>query len=468
MKKKPNIIFYLSDQQRCDTLGCYGQELNISPVLDDLAKEGVLFENAFTAQPVCGPARACLQTGKYPNLTGSYVNEVGLKPSENTIAKELKNAGYETAYVGKWHLASNFKEDVVMVRKPIPLERMCGYSDYVMVSEGLELTSHGYDGHVFDKDGKKVDFIGYRTDCITDFAIHYLHNKTSEKPFFLFLSHIEPHQQNDRNCYEGPDGSKELYKNYKVPQDLLNGKYEGDWKANYPDYLGCCRKLDENLGKLITTLKAMGLYEDTVIIYSSDHGCHFKTQDGEYKRNCFDSCLKIPLVISGGPFKGGHRNKKMVSNIHLPATILSLAGVDIPKDMIYESLEHSLEGDGGWYDEVFFHVSETELGRGIRTTKWKYFVTAPHVQPVLRMDENFTTEGYYKMLQDSKPDSDSYIEKCLFDLENDPCEKNNLIDDKRYVDVRSDLAARLRRCMEKGGEMAPQIYPSGTELPRRY
>ncbi|MDL2229205.1 sulfatase-like hydrolase/transferase, partial [Treponema sp. OttesenSCG-928-L16] len=263
MEKRPNIIVYLSDQQRPDTLGCYGQELDISPVLDSLAEDGVVFDNAFTPQPLCGPARACIQTGKYPNLTGCYINKIGLDPKEPTVAKYMARSGYETAYVGKWHLASNYKENLDYLHSAIPPERMGGYSDYLMVSEALEITSHGYDGHVFDKDGKRIDFIGYRTDCITDYAVHYLRNKTSDKPFFLFLSHIEPHQQNDRDRYEGPDGSKEKYKNYKVPEELLHGKYKGDWEENYPDYLGCCRKLDDNLGKLIATLKEKGLYDNT-------------------------------------------------------------------------------------------------------------------------------------------------------------------------------------------------------------
>ena len=464
MKKRPNILFYLSDQQRCDTLGCYGQKLPISPVLDSLAGEGVLFENAFTCQPVCGPARACLQTGKYPNLTGCYVNEIGLRTEENTIAKMLGSAGYEIAYVGKWHLASDFPNDVVMVDRPIPAERMGGYRDYVVVSEALELTSHGYDGHVFDKDGKRLDFIGYRTDCITDYAVHYLQNKSSDNPFFLFISHIEPHQQNDRNRFEGPDGSKELYSDYEVPQDLIGGKYKGDWEENYPDYLGCCRKLDDNLGKLIATLKDKGLFENTVIIYTSDHGCHFKTQEGEYKRNCFDSCLRIPLVISGGPFTGGIRCDKMVSNIHLPSTVLALAKIEPPTDMVYVPLQEALRDNGNWDEEVFYQISETELGRGIRTKRWKYCVHAPHVQPLLHMDENFTTKAYHAMLRNAKMDSDSYIEQYLFDLETDPFEKNNLVHMQEYTEIRAELSKRLCSCMEKAGETAPKIYPAGTKL----
>ncbi|WP_409967388.1 sulfatase-like hydrolase/transferase [Bengtsoniella intestinalis] len=338
-----------------------------------------------------------------------------------------------------------------------------------MVSESLEMTSHGYDGYVFDKDGNRVDFIGYRTDCITDYAINYLQNKSSDKPFLLFVSHIEPHQQNDRNCYEGPDGSKERFKDYKIPQDLLDGKFEGDWKANYADYLGQCRALDDNLGKLVNTLKDYHLYDDTVILYSSDHGCHFRTQDGEYKRNGLDSSLHIPMVAVGGPFRGGLRCDSMVSNIQIAPTVLSLAGVDMPadKDMTKETLMDAIEPTYPIQD-VFFQISETECSRGIRTHKWKYCVSAPHVQPTLDMDVNFTQEKYRAMLAMSKLNSDSYIEQYLFDLEKDPYEKNNLVGDLTLLTLRSELKERLLNRMEAAGEARPEIYPHGTQLPQRY
>ncbi|MCL2096252.1 MAG: sulfatase-like hydrolase/transferase, partial [Oscillospiraceae bacterium] len=109
-KKRPNIIFYFSDQQRHDTIGAYGKyakDLNITPNLDELAEKGVKFEYAFTPQPVCGPARACIQTGKFATQTGCFTNGRALKQDEKTIAKYLSSAGYDTAYAGKWHLASN-------------------------------------------------------------------------------------------------------------------------------------------------------------------------------------------------------------------------------------------------------------------------------------------------------------------------------------------------------------------------
>lgn len=463
-KKRYNVILYFTDQQRADTLGCYGQELDVSPVLDKLAKEGVLFENAFTPQPVCGPARACIQTGRYPTETGCYVNGIGLDYNEITIAKELNKVGYETAYVGKWHLASDFTKGIHYETSYIPRERMGGYKDYVVACDTNELCSHGYDGYLYDcVNNKRMDFIGYRADCVTDFAIHYIQNKNNDKPFFLMLSHLEPHHQNDRDRFEGPDGSKERFKDYKVPEDLLNGKYEGDWKENYPDYLGACRSLDDNLGKLIRTLKEKGIYEDTVIIFVSDHGCHFRTQDGEYKRNFYDSCLRVPLVIYGGEFKGGIRCEKLVSLINLPATILEIAGVKPPKCMRYPSIQAIMKNEN-LGNTVFYQISESFVGRGIRTAKWKYVVHAPHAQDLGEIDHEWSLEAFYEMVGKAKMNSDTYVELGLFDLENDPYEKHNLVADPVYKQVREELRINLIHHMLEAGEDAPEIYPAGTKL----
>lgn len=455
-----NILFILSDQQRADTLGCYGQKLPVSPNIDQLAREGVKFEYAFTPQPVCGPARACLQTGMYATQLGCYINGRGLDPAQDTMAKQLKKAGYETAYVGKWHLAINRPQGLVYATQPAPPERCGGYDDYLAMCDTLETTSHGYNGYVFDKDGNKMEFIGYRPDCLTDYAIDYIHNKDNDKPFLLFVSYLEPHQQNDHGCFEGPDGSKERFKDYTVPQDLLNGKYEGDWKQNYPDYLGACNSLDYNVGRLVDTLKEKGIYEDTIIIYTSDHGCHFRTQEGEYKRQCFDSCLRVPLIISGGEFCGGRTYTELVSLINLAPTVLECAGVAAPDYMAEPSLQHLLHDDVEWDNCVVYQISETELARGIRTKRYKYCVHAPHVQELLRMDLKYSVEQYQAMLKKSRFSSDSYVDQYLFDLVKDPHEKHNLVNDPAYEEVLVQLRQLLKAKMAHAGEAEPVIYPA--------
>lgn len=140
-----------------------------------------------------------------------------------------------------------------------------------------------------------------------------LNGYQGEKPFFMTISHIEPHHQNDRNCYEGPQGSKQRFQDYELPGDLAALK--GDADEMYPDYLGCCRSLDDNLARVVDKLKEKNLLNNTIIVYSSDHGSHFRTRNqdahvcggDDYKRSCHTACLKVPLVIYGPGFTGGKR-----------------------------------------------------------------------------------------------------------------------------------------------------------------
>ena len=448
--EKPNIIFFFSDQQRADTLGVYGQELNISPNIDRLSREGVLFKQAFTAQPVCGPCRAIFQTGKYPTEINCFRNGQSLPQNIKTLANYMEEAGYENAYVGKWHLASNRVSYSIPANpdyetSAIPLDRRGGYNGFWRASDVLEATSHGYDGYVFDENMNKIDFSGYRVDRITDFALEFLDKYDGKKPFFLTVSHIEPHHQNDREDYEGPDGSKERFKDCKLPKDLeILG---GDAKQMYPDYLGCCKSLDDNMGRLIEKLKEKGLYNNTIIIYSSDHGSHFKTRNREpylkgfddYKRTCHDSALKVPLIISGGIFKGGKVVEEIVSTSSLPKTIIAMAGVDVGDKMIGENLSNLLDKEIDENKVIFAQISESRVGRCIRTKDYLYSVYAP--------DCNGWDEGT----------SYKYEEEFLYDLRQDPYELNNLIDDKTTLDIRKELSKKLIKQMELAGEKNVRI-----------
>jgi len=431
---RPNIIVYLSDQQRWDTMGCYGQKLDVTPNLDKLAAEGVLFGNAFTCQPLCGPARAALQTGLYATQTGVFRNRIALRPGADTVAKRLCAAGYDTAYVGKWHLAS--EEGADFRDAPVPPGRRGGY-EYWMAADALEHTSHGYNGHVYDGEGNRVDFTGYRADCINSFAVEFVRNHDGEKPFFLFVSQLEPHHQNDRGRYEGPDGSKERFQNYEIPGDLAGTR--GDWRENYPDYLGCCASLDYNVGRLYDTLRDRGIADDTVFIYTSDHGSHFRTRNGEYKRSCHDACVRIPMIFHGPGFGGGRTIEGLVSLIDIPATILDCAGIATPEHFQGRALDKMIhDSHAAWEDCVFIQISESQVGRCVRTSKWKYSVCA---------DAN----GH------GASGADAYCEEYLYDLGNDPHERSNLVADPAFARVRGELAALLLQKMEEAGESRPEI-----------
>ena len=441
---RPNVLVFFTDQQRWDTCGCYGQELPVTPNLDRLAAEGTLFRHAFTCQPVCGPARAAIQTGKYPTEVGCHTNHRRLPAGERTIAHLLGEAGYEVGYIGKWHLAScgerggadDFRE------KPVPPDRRGGYEDFWLASDVLEFTSHSYDGHMFDAAGNRREFPPgrYRVDAQTDWVIEYLRGRDAAKPFFLFVSYIEPHHQNDHHHFEGPKGSKEKFGGFEVPGDLA--EFDGDWREELPDYLGCCHSLDQALGRVRDTLEDLGLADDTVILFTSDHGCHFKTRNGEYKRSCHDSCIRVPFVAWGPGWWGGREVDSLVSLIDLPPTVVAAGGVEPPPTMRGRPLQQLQRGTpADWPGEVFLQISESQCGRAIRTDRWKYSVRAPE-----------------KGGQDAA--SDVYVEDCLYDLQADPFELDNRVGDAALADVRATLRERLLRRMGEVGEAPPTIQPA--------
>ena len=459
MSQRPNILFLFSDQQRWDTCGCYrtepilrsdpdagGRPANITPNLDRMAAEGVRFDLAFTCQPVCGPARAAIQTGKYPESIGCPTNHRRLPPGEVTVADLMSRAGYETAYIGKWHLAAcgpadgpeNFRT------RPVPPDRRGGYRDFWLASDTLEFTSHSYDGHMFDGSGNRREFPSgrFRADAQTDWVIEYLEGRRRDRPLFLFVSYIEPHHQNDHNHYEGPHGSKRRFRDCVVSGDLAG--LNGDWAEELPDYLGCCWSLDQNVGRIRACLDRLGMTEDTLLIYTSDHGSHFRTRNKEYKRSCHDGCTRIPLIACGPGLGRGAVVSSLASLIDLPPTILEAAGVEVPGAMHGRSLLPLASGKGGSErDAVFMQISEHQCARAIRTKRWTYSVRAPDA------------DGWKVTA------SSVYREDCLYDNDADPHQHRNLAADAAYAEVRSELSGILLDHMRRAGEKPPRIVPAG-------
>jgi arylsulfatase A-like enzyme len=434
---QPNVLVFFTDQQRWDTCGCYGENaMNLTPALDRMAAGGTLVRHSFTVQPVCAPARGCFQTGRYATQHGVWRNGFALPRTERTLAHHFGRSGYLTGYIGKWHLAKTEAQ-------PVPDPLRGGY-EFWLGADCLEFTSHPYDFRVFDNDDRPFHRPGYRVDAETDCVLDFLERRAQERdrPFLLFTSYLEPHQQNDMQRLVAPEGYAEKYrKNFYLPPDLVDT--EGDWRREIADYYGMIARLDENLGRVRETLQRTGLDENTIVLFCSDHGCHFRTRNDEYKRSCHEASIRVPTVFAGPGFPPGTVVDELVCIPDWTATLLDAARIAVPPEMEGRSLLPLLKGRReGWPDEVFIQISESQVGRALRTKRWKYGVTAPG------------KVGWQVSC------SDTYVEQYLYDLENDPAERDNLVYKPEWSALRSDLAARLKRRMTAIGEAEPQILPA--------
>lgn len=411
--RKPNVIVFFTDQQRWDTTGIHGNPLDLTPNFDRMAREGTHIYHSFTCQPVCAPARACLQTGRYATENGVFRNGISLDRVETTLAAYFKEAGYQTGYIGKWHLAD---------QEPVPKEQRGGYEEW-LGSNALELCSDAYDTVLYNDDNETTKLPGYRVDAMTDEVIRFI-DRHQEDPFFLFVSYLEPHHQNHLDSYPAPDGYEERYTGKWSPADL--SALGGTSAQHLGGYYGMVKKLDEALGRVRDGLKSLQMDEHTIILYTSDHGCHFKTRNSEYKRSCHDSSLRVPTALVGPGFNGGGQVKELVSLIDLPPTLLGAAGISVPNHMqgrsVLSLLAHT---DTDWPQEIFYQISESQVGRGIRTSRWKYSVSASK--------KDSWNDSY----------SDTYEEEFLYDLHADPHELNNIIQLDAFHHVKSELKQKL-------------------------
>jgi len=427
---RPNVIVFLTDQQRWDTTGIHGNPLDLTPTFDRMARRGTHFAHAFTPQPVCGPARSCFQTGQYATQTGCFRNGIPLPRDTTTLAHLFGDAGYATGYIGKWHLAAN---------EPVPVAERGGYQSW-LAANLLEFVSTPYHTVLYNEANEAVRLPGYRVDAVADAGIRYIADH-ADHPFFLFLSFLEPHHQNSVDDFPPPDGYRERYTGRWMPPDLA--ALGGSAHQHLGGYFGQVKRLDEALGRTLDALTSLGLRDDTIVLFVSDHGCHFKTRNGEYKRSPHESAIRVPAALSGAVFTGGGQIGELVSLIDLPPTLLDAAGIPIPPEMQGRSLLPLVRGErAGWPDDVFIQVSESQVGRAVRTRRWKYSVVAPD------------KDGWNDMA------SDAYTEQHLYDLDADPYELANLIGCAPHERVSAALRERLVRRMVAAGEPVPVIHPA--------
>lgn len=429
----PNVVVFFTDQQRWDTCGYLGCPLELTPNLDYWAQRGTIFPYATTPQPVCGPARACLQTGCYATAIGDgcHTNGRPLPQDHDTLAKRFREAGYATGYFGKWHLAPTSDDSGW-----VPHAWRAGW-DTFLGSNTPELDSDGYDAKVYHDDGPEMRLPGYRVDAITDLAIRWIDQQIQQdQPFISMVSHLEPHMQNHRDAHPAPAGYEERYRGRWTPPDLLALPGADPFYANHlggnaqqalPGYLGSIKRIDEAFGRLMDVLISRGQLENTVVVFTADHGCHFRTRNHEYKRSCHDVSVRVPCVFHGGPFLGGQRDDRPFQLTDLAPTLCDAAGLKPPQGAQGRSALGVLP------DEAYVQISESTTCRAVRTTRWKYAATSPDSAPSDRYGNR-------------------YIESHLYDLVADPYELVNLAGLPSHAEVRQDLKQRLLRRLNETGE----------------
>ncbi len=459
------MLVFFTDQQRHDSTGVHHNPLDLTPNFDELARRGTDVHYSFTCAPVCGPARACLQTGTYITRNGVTRNGPGLPDELPTLAERFNDAGYRSSYFGKWHLS----QEKGMGRGKVPPENRGGYRDW-LAANALEGTSDAYRTRLWNTDSEPVDLPGYRVDALADRMIDYLDRhfregsagESSGGPFFMFSSFIEPHHQNHVDDYPPPLGYRPRYRGQWVPPDLaalpawpysghdlsLRNRLSGGTAHHHlAGYWGMVKRLDEALGRIVDALHSLGQLENTIILFTSDHACHFRTRNSEYKRSGHDSSIRVPTMLHGGPFTGGGRLQQMVSLVDLPPTLLDACGIDVPETMQGRSLLQLLRGGGEaaaqWPDSALVHVCDGHMGLALRTRRWKYILADAHPDDGQAKETGIAT---------------AYRETELYDLQHDPYELHNLIEKDSHTKVREVMRDRLRQRLEAIGDHLPQVH----------
>ncbi|WP_075350996.1 sulfatase family protein [Algoriphagus marinus] len=376
---KPNLVFILADQWRAEATGYAGNPDVITPNLDRLASESLIFENAVTVMAVCAPWRASFLTGQYPLTHGIFYNDKPLDSEAITLGKIYKEAGYQTGYIGKWHLNGHQRgEDPFSGRnQPVPKERRQGF-DYWKVRE----VTHDYNNSFyFDENDQKQFWTGYDAFAQTDSAISYI-QRNKENPFVLVMSWGPPHDPYPTAPQEFKDRYdwRKIKLRPNVPLALQDSA-----KRVIANYYAHITALDSALGRLLDEIDNAGLAENTIFVFTSEHGDMLLSKGVLKKQRPYDESIKVPMLIRF-PSKFGKSSRNISNPINTPdllPTLLGLSGIAIPETVEGKDFSNSLISGKEIVSEaalimlpVPFHEWQFKNGgrefRGIRTRRYTY------------------------------------------------------------------------------------------------
>ena len=448
-QKRPNLIFVFADQLRTDALGYSGNSKALTPNIDNFSEQAVNFTNAVSVSPVCAPYRASLFTGKYTSSTGMVINELNMNPNHRTIAHVLGDAGYNLGYVGKVHLNDQHERNF-----PKGPERF-GFDDYwAAYSFNHQSFKSFYFTDDENENEKRVDLSGqYGPEVFTGLAMDYIKEESgNDNPFALFLSWNPPHDPWIKSnvlpdCYEKfkntkfelPDNFRNIPDKYmdRWPQEFFKG--DTAWRDNFINgngyqesmrcYYAMINSLDEQFGRILTLLDSLDISENTIVVFTTDHGEMFTSQGRMYKLTFYDEAANVPFLIRFPKLQTRGTNDICINTPDIAPTLLGLMGLEneIPEEMEGQDLSFSLKNTKG--EEPAFAFMQ---GMG-HTYQWKNGYEWRAVR-----DKRYT---YAKYLRDGA--------EFLYDREKDPLEKNNIVSEKEYSNILNKLRDEMKNKMEE-------------------
>ncbi len=416
-RRPPNVLLILPDEWRAQALGCMGNADVHTPNLDRLAGQGTLFRHTLANTPVCCPARANILTGTYTSHNGMVANDLRLRESARTMADSFAAAGYRTGYVGKWHLDGGPRLPGFVPPGP----RRHGFQFWA-----ANECNHNYFYNWYFRD-ENVPIVTdkYEPEFWTDLAIEFLY-ENQQRPFFLMLAPGAPHDP-----YMAPQKYLDLYDAEKLT--MRPNWVEGTRGASRRDvaaYYAAITAIDDQTGRLLKVLRELDLEQNTIVLFSSDHGNMLGSHGKILKRKPWEESIRVPGILRyPGTVPRGRTTDATFTHVDFAPTLLSLCGLTVPGEMQGTDLSAVAKGEseaapGSAYFQIFgpFHAGGVERAwRGVRTERYMY----------------------------ARWESGPWL---LYDLKNDPYEKTNLADDPASRGVLEDMDAKLSAWMKRVGD----------------
>jgi len=410
--KRPNIVFVFADQMRAAAMGCMGNKQVITPHLDKLASEGLLVTNGISCQPVCSPYRAQLLTGRYGHSTGVIHNDIRLPDSEVVISELMKRQGYATGYIGKWHL-SGYRSN------PVDAKSRRGWDFWAVRNCSHAHLSPEY---WLNDSEEPVRVPGWEPDVQTDLAVEFI-KKNKDAPFCLFLSFGPPH-----NPYIAP---KEYVEMYKGKELTARPNVPGGKAGSLREYYAMTTSLDSCMGRINDALDNAGISEDTIVVFSSDHGDMLGSQGHRLKQRPWEESINIPFIVRyRRKIKKAQVRDWLVSSVDVMPTLLGLCDISIPSQVQGRDYSSTFLGKSKDERDAAFLFNVHRGGgpgtdwRGIRTKEWIY---AYHF-------------------------SGDWV---MYDLKNDPYQLKNLIANPMFAAKKDELREQLESMRKALGESLP-------------